>query len=131
LQHRPVGQLNPDLVQGYALALAPFQGALVGDVKSVRGFRIIGDGLDLSSARRVFAVIDTNTQAGDGFKDTAYQRVHDYLRTYGHAVASRNADGLVALRAAADLAGMVAGGQRESSNGAIETQTAQHWINWA
>jgi hypothetical protein len=93
-----LGENDNELIQGYALALAPFQAALVGDVKSVRGFRIIGDGLDLSSARRVFAVIDTNTQAADGFKDTAYQRVHDYLRTYGHAVASRNADGLVALR---------------------------------
>jgi hypothetical protein len=131
LQHHAVGELNPELVRGYASLLVPFQGALVGDVKSVRGFTILGDGVDLSPTRKVVAVIDTNTQAGNEFKDAAYQRVQGYLRTYAGAVVNRNTDELVALRHAADLAGVVAGGQHESGNGSIEPETAQHWINWA
>jgi hypothetical protein len=131
LKHRPLGELNPELVGGYASALTPFQGALVGDVKSVRGFTIIGDGADVSSARSVFAVIDTNTQASNEFNDAAYQRVRDYLHTYAQAVANRKADELVALRHAAELAGVVDGGQRQSGNGATKARTAQYWINWA
>jgi hypothetical protein len=130
-QHRSVGELNPELVRGYASALSPFQGALVGDVKSVSGFTIIGDGADVSSARNVFAVIDTNTQAGKDFNDSAYQRVKDYLHTYAEAVAGGKREGLVALQHAAELAGVVDGGQRESGNEAIKTETAQHWMNWA
>ena len=131
LQHRSLGQLNPELVRGYASALIPFQGALIGNVKPVRGFELTGDGLDQSSARSVFAVIDTDTQAGTEFKDAAYQRVHSYLRAYAEAVVGRNPDGLTALRNAADLAGVVEGGQRESGNTAVQTATAQHWINLA
>lgn len=131
LQHQSVGELNPELVRGYGSALAPFQGALVGDVKSVPGFTFIGNGVDVSSTRNVFAVIDTNTQAGKEFNDSAYQRVKDYLRTYAEAVADGKREGLVSLQHAAELAGVVDGGQRESGNSAIDTETPQHWINWA
>jgi hypothetical protein len=131
LTHRPAGELNPKLVRGYASALTPFLGALVGDVKNIRGFSVIGDGIDLSSARNIFAVIDSNTEAGNEFKDAAYQRVREYLRTYAEAIVRRNADNLVALQHAADLAGVVQGGQRKGGNASIETQTAQRWINWA
>lgn len=131
LQRRPVGELNPELVRGYAMALTPFQRALVGDTGGVRGFTTIEDGGDFSSARKVFAVIDTNTQAGNDFNDAAYQRARDYLQTYAEAVASGRSDGLVELRSAAELAGVIAGGQRESGNPAIRTPTAQNGINWA
>ena len=131
LQHRSVGELNPELVRGYASVLTPFQGALVGDVKSVRGFTIIGDGIDLSSARKIFAVIDTSTQAANEFNAAAYQRVRDYLHTYAESVTDRHSDGLVALEFAAGLAGVVEGGQRESGNAAVHMRTAQNAINWA
>ena len=131
LQHRAVGQLNPALVNGYASALIPFQGALVGDVKSVRGFSIIGDGLDLSSARNVFAVIDTNADAGKRFNEAAYERVRGCLQTYAEAVVSKDVDNLVDIRHAADLAGVVEGGQRKSGNSAVDTRRAQYSINWA
>jgi len=74
LKHEPVGALNPELVRGYASALSPFLGALVGDVKSAPGFTIMSDGVDVSSARNVFAVIDTSTQAGNELKDAADKR---------------------------------------------------------
>jgi len=131
LQHKSLGELNPDLVRGYATALTPFQGALVGDVKSVPGFAIIGDGVDVSSARNVFAVIDTDTQAGTEFRDAAYQRVKDYLHSYAEAASAGTRDGLVDLQHAAELAGVVDGGQRASGNEAIKSETAQHWINRA
>jgi hypothetical protein len=134
LQHRAVGQLNPALVKGYASALIPFQGAIVGDVKPMRGFEIIGDGIDLSSARNVFAVIDTNTEAGktfNEFNEAAHQRVRGYLRTYAAAAVSKDVGNLVDLQHAADLAGVLAGGQRMSGNSAIDTRRAQYWINWA
>lgn len=129
LKHRPLGELNPALVRGYAAALIPYQGAIVGDGNSVHGFTIVGDGV--SSARSIFAVIDAYTEAGNEFRDAAYQRVHYYLKTYAQAVADRRNEELVALRYAAELAGVVEGGQRESGNGAMEGQTAQYWINWA
>lgn len=131
LQHRTIGQLNPALVQGYASVLIPFQGAIIGDVKPMRGFKIIGDGLDLSPARNVFAVIDTNMEAGNTFNEAAHQRVRGYLRAYAAAAVSKDVSNLVDLQHAADLAGVFAGGQRMSGNSAIDTRTAQYWINWA
>lgn len=131
LQHRDVGQLNPALVKGYASTLIPFQGAIVGDVRSMRGFEIVGDGIDLSAARNVVAVIDTNTEAGNTFNDAAQQRVRAYLHAYAAAAVSKNTDNLVDLQHAAGLAGVLAGGQRISGNSAVETRTAQYWINWA
>jgi hypothetical protein len=124
---------DPRLVRAYASALTPFQGALVGDVTGVRGFTPIGDptGGDLSSARQIVAAIDSNTDAGSDFNDAGDQRVRDYLHTYAQAIAGGKTDGTVALRYAADLAGVLAGGQRESGNSAIQPKTAQHWINWA
>jgi hypothetical protein len=131
LQHRSLGELNPELVRGYASALTPFQGALIGDVESERGFEIIGNGADVSAARDVFAVIDTDTQAADQFKEAAYQRIKGYLHSYAEAVVRGERDRLVDLQHAAELAGVVEGGQRDSGNEAIETTTAQFWINWA
>jgi hypothetical protein len=124
---------DPGLVRAYASALTPFQGALVGDVTGVRGFTPIGDptGGDVSSARKIVAAIDSNTDAGRDFNDAGDERVRDYLHTYAQAIASGKTDGTVALRYAADLAGVLEGGQRASGNDAIETRTAQSQINWA
>lgn len=130
LERRSVGALNPELVRAYASALAPYQGALIGDIDAP-GFTMIGDPVGLSAARNVFAVIDTDTRAGEQFNDAAYQRAHDYLKTYGQAVVGTKPEELVALRSAAGLAGVAVGGQRESGNPAIHIQNAQYWINWA
>jgi hypothetical protein len=131
LKHRSVGELNPELVRGYASALTPFQGALSGYVNDVPGYTMIGDPFDLSGARNVFALVDTDTQAGNQFIDAAYRRVHDYLKAYAQAVVHANAEGKVALPNAAALAGVAEGGQRKSGNSAIHIENAQHWINWA
>ncbi len=131
LQHRSLGALNPSLVAAYAEALTHFQGALVGDGRGILGFEAIGDPLDLASARNIFSIIDTNTNAGTEFNNAAYQRVRHYLQEYGQAVANHNADGLVALQFAAALAGVVEGGQRDSANTTLEIRTAQHFVNLA
>lgn len=133
LQHRSVGQLNPALVAGYASALTPFQGALVGDLSGVHGFRGLADlpGGEMASARHIFAVIGTDTEAAKAFRDSANDRIRGYVRAYGRAVAASQPDGLVALRYAAQLAGAADGGQREVGNSDLESKSSQYWITWA
>lgn len=130
-QHRSLGELNPGLVAGYADALTHFQGALVGDIRGVLGFEVLGDPLNLAAARNIFTIIDTNTNAGIEFNTAAYERVGRYLQTYGQSVANRDIDGLVALQYAAALAGVVEGAQRDSNNAGLQRHTAQHFVNLA
>lgn len=129
LQRRSLGELNPNLVAAYAEALTPFQGALVGDVRKISGFEVVGDPLNLASAREIFSNIDTNTRAGAAFNNAAYDRVKQYLQAYAQSIANRDADDLVALQFAAGLAGVVEGGRRESANTALQVYPAQHFIN--
>lgn len=131
LERRTVGELNPKLVAAFATALTPFQGALVGDEAGVTGFPIIGDPLNLASARSIFSVIDTSSEAGEAFNTAAYQRVRNYLQTYAEAVARNDSDGFVALRFAAGLAGVVEGGRRMAENETVNAPSAQYFINWA
>lgn len=128
LEDRSVGQLNPELVRAYGAVLIPYQGAVVGDSYGVRGF---DDRHVSGEARNVVAVLDTDSEAGNAFKDAAYERVHQYLRTYARAVNSSQTADLVTIRYAAELAGAVSGGQQLSGNGALEARRGKYWINWA
>jgi hypothetical protein len=130
LQSHTVGELNPDLVQSFAVALSPYQGALVGDMTDLRGFTVPPEAAQLGDAKNVFAVIDTDTEAGTQFRDVADKRIKDYLRQYAEGVAgTRPVDGSVLARAGT-LAGVVAAGQQASGSEAPDVQTAQHWVNW-
>lgn len=133
LQHRSVGQVNPELVSGYASALAPYQGALVGDFSGVRGFKGLADspGGELAAARDIFTVIGTGTDAAKAFRDAANDRIRGYLQTYGRAVAASQSEGLVALRYAAQLAGVADGAERNSGNTVSGSKSSQYWIVWA
>lgn len=128
LHRRTLGQVNPYLTRAYGAALTPYQGAMIGDPEGVNGF---GDRLSSSDARSAVAVLDTDTDAGRAFADAANQRVHEYLRTYGSAVASRKFDDFVALRYAAELAGVVSGAEKLAGNPAIDSSSSEHWITWA
>ncbi len=131
LRRRSLGELNPNLLAAYAEALTPFQGALVGDLRKSPGFEVVGDPINLASAREVFSNIDTNTSAGAAFNNAAYERVEQYLRAYAESVASHDTDNLVALQFAAGLAGVVEGGRRKSANTALQISPAQHFLNLA
>jgi hypothetical protein len=63
--------ISPKLLNAYATALAPFQGAMVGDDTGVRGF---GDPGDLVAARDVFAVMASDTDTKNAFVEAAYDR---------------------------------------------------------
>ena len=75
-----VGANNPDLVQGWAEALEPYQGAMVGDPGDTKGFGVLGNPSegDYASARNVFAVIDSDPTAAKSFNQHAYEAILHY-----------------------------------------------------
>lgn len=130
LQRGTVGELNPGLVRGFAVALAPYQGAFVGDANGLSGFAPGADNADLDRARGVFTVIDTDPTAGDQFREAADDRTKNYLREYAQGAVGGSAPNNAALLRAGTLAGIVAGGQQASDDQAVGAQSAQYWVNW-
>jgi hypothetical protein len=126
-----IGRRSPDLVRAYAAALAPFQGALFGVGTSDAFPSLVSTPGDYSAARTVFAVIDTDTQAGNDFTAKAYKTADSYARQFGAAF-GKPADGQYpTLSMAAYLSGIAYGGARESKNDAIVTRTAQQSLDHA
>lgn len=130
-QTSTVGQFNPGLIRGIAIALAPYQGALVGDTNGIAESAIGNAGReDFPAARSVFAVINTDTEAGTKFTEEANNRVRNYLKQYAEASITDPAKSADPLIRAAALAGVISGGQRESGNTEIQVRSDQYWINW-
>lgn len=93
-----VANLNPELIAADAIALEPYQNALVGDLTGTKGFDVIGnpgDG-DLRAARNVFAVIDSDPGAAKAFnaaaeqKILAHQQANGDLKSAGYLLAAVN-----------------------------------------
>ncbi|MCT7661769.1 hypothetical protein [Mycobacterium deserti] len=109
--------ISPKLVAAYGIALTPFQGALVGDDDSVRGFDELDTSNDFSVPRGVFAVIATNSEAGAQFVNHAYDRAQAVAADAAgegcrdRAVAS--SVGPRAVRTAAELSGLAASADAE------------------
>lgn len=133
LQNKPLGELNPDLLQGFSSALTPYQGAFIGDSRGVSGFpKIAGpDDADLSQLKAIFSVIDGETQIGNQFARAADERVRTYLKEYARQRSTGQPSARDALANAGSLAGVVAGGARQSGNKSIKVHTARYWANWA
>lgn len=124
---------NPELAAAFGTALTPFQGALAGDGRSVRGFELggnLGSG-GFSRSRNVFAAMDADGPAGIRFNDAAAERVHAYLRTWAPAAGDARSSDAVAVDYGARLAGLIAGGQRASGADNDTIKMSQYWINWA
>lgn len=112
--------LDPELISADAIALAPYQDALVGDTSGVKGFEKIGatgDG-DLHAARNVFAVIDSDPGAAKAFnaaaehKMLAHQQAFTDAATRGPTIADTpHGD----LRHAANLLGALNGGAEQEA----------------
>lgn len=82
--------LNPSLIAADAIALEPYQDALVGDSRGVKGFDSLGnfgDG-DLSAARNVFAVIDSDPGAAQMFNAAAEEKILAHQQAYAEAAAA-------------------------------------------
>ncbi len=126
-----IGRRSPDLVRAYAAALSPFQGALFGVDTSDAFPSLVSTPGDYSAARTVFAVIDTDTRAGNDFTARAYETADNYAKQFGAAF-GKPADGRYpTLSAAAYLSGIAYGGARESNNDAIVTRRAQQSLDHA
>ena len=108
-----VGQLNPELVQGYAEALAPYQEAMVGDHRErVPGFGPLDGQADgnYEHARKIFAIINSDPTAASFFNEQAYQSILEYQQVTRDAVLSPGpADG-VANSLAGRMLGVINGG---------------------
>lgn len=112
--------LNPQLISADAIALAPYQDALVGDLTGVKGFEKIGmtgEG-DLHAARNVFAVIDSDPGAAKAFNAAAEQKILAHQQAFTDAATrgptiadTANGD----LRHAANLLGAVNGGAEQEA----------------
>lgn len=91
-----LGSVNPDLVRGYAEALAPYQEAMIGDHRDpTPGFGLLeGEPKNYDAARNIFAVIDSDPEASKTFTEHAYQSILEYQQETADAAASNNpADG--------------------------------------
>lgn len=131
LRKESLAELNPALLRAYSSVLERYQGALVGDTTGVRGFAGLTDGGDSSKVRTLIAVLDSDTQAGEDFRQAAARKTKAYLKDFaeGWAVDRRGATAL--LEHAGTLAGAIAGGQSQSGNSSIEVKSARYWANWA
>lgn len=80
-----VGQMNPDLVQGWADALDPYQKAMLGD-GSMPGFHPV-EGVANSNydeMRNIFAAIDSDPDAAKAFNAKAFEHILDYQKTHDY-----------------------------------------------
>lgn len=126
LRKKSLGALNPQLTQGFAHILEPFQPNLVGDATRTRGFDPLdATANDHAAARRVFAVLDTDTAAGTAFNQAAYRNAEGYLRAFGEdSVRSPQPDS-TPFAYAALLYGVVAGGAELAGNSDIHVYGEQ------
>jgi hypothetical protein len=84
-----LGQVNPELVRGYAEALAPYQRAMIDDTAGMPGFQTLDNGsVDAPHTRGLFAVLDSDADAAKTFNGAAYQNMIDYENNYGAALAA-------------------------------------------
>ncbi|MCT7661229.1 TPR repeat region-containing protein, partial [Mycobacterium deserti] len=76
-----VGQMNPDLVQGWGHALDPYQKAMLGDGE-LPGFEVVPGtaNSDFTEMRNIFAVMDSDKTAATAWNETAYDHILDYQR---------------------------------------------------
>jgi hypothetical protein len=88
LDHTTAGDLNPKLVQAYAAALVPFQGALACYSGDVRGFESLGKDCSsaLANARNALAVLNTDRQAATSFAEAAYKQMDTYFSRFASGV---------------------------------------------
>jgi EspA-like secreted protein len=116
-----VANLNPELIAADAIALEPYQDALVGDLTGTKGFEVIGnpgDG-DLDAARNVFAVIDSDPGAAKAFNAAAEQKILTHQQAFADAAAAGppSADTSAGdLKRAGFLLGAVNGGAEQEAN---------------
>lgn len=114
--------LNPALISADAIALAPYQDALVGDMRGIHGFEMIGDpgNGDLRQARNIFAVIDSDPGAAKYFNAAAESKIVHHQDAFAGAV--RDGGGSIAadtedndLTSAAQLLGIVNGSAEQEA----------------
>jgi hypothetical protein len=88
LDHTTAGGLNPKLVQAYAAALVPFQGALACYSGDVQGFEPLGKDCSsvLANARNALVVLNTDRQAGTSFAEAAYKQMDTYFSRFASGV---------------------------------------------
>ncbi|WP_167759382.1 EspA/EspE family type VII secretion system effector [Mycobacterium sp. PS03-16] len=85
-----LGAVNPELVRGYAEALAPYQEAMIGDHREpTPGFGLLeGEPKNYDTARNAFAVIHSDPEASRTFTEHAYQSILAYQQETADAAAS-------------------------------------------
>ena len=88
LGHTTAGNLNPKLVQAYAAALVPYQGALACYSGDVRGFesRNKDCASALADARSALVVLNTDNQAATAFAEAAYRQMDTYFSRFASGV---------------------------------------------
>jgi hypothetical protein len=114
--------LNPALIGADAIALAPYQDALVGDMRGVQGFELMGspgDG-DLEHARNIFAVIDSDPGSAKLFNAAAMDKIIDHQHAYADAVKANTGNPLADtpdndMTSAAQLLGALNGGAEQEA----------------
>jgi hypothetical protein len=131
LRKESLAELNPALLRAYSSVLKPYQGALVGDTTGVHGFVGLTDGGDSSKVRTLIAVLDSDTQAGEDFRQAAVGKIKAYLKGFAEGWAVDRRGDTALLHYAGTLAGAIAGGQSQSGNSSIEVKSARYWTNWA
>jgi hypothetical protein len=88
LGHTTAGNLNPKLVQAYAAALVPYQGALACYSGDVRGFesRNKDCASALADARSALVMLNTDKQAATAFAEAAYTQMDTYFSRFASGV---------------------------------------------
>jgi hypothetical protein len=111
-----LGQVNPELVRGYAEALAPYQRAMIDDGAGMPGFQMLDNGdVEAPTTRGLFAVLDSDPDAAKTFNGAAYQNMIDYENSYGAALAAHPHQGIEGpayndMVQAAQMHGLINGG---------------------
>jgi len=84
------GTWNPDLIRGYAEALAPYQESIIGDRREAPpGFDLL-DGQrqgDYSQARNIFEILNGDPEAAKYFNSRAYEKILEYQQSTSELIA--------------------------------------------
>jgi uncharacterized protein YukE len=76
-----VGQMNPDLIQGWGDALEPYQNSMLGD-GNLPGFHTVPgvEDSNFSQMKNIFAAIDSDHIAATDFNKAAFETILDYQK---------------------------------------------------
>ncbi|MGV0656737.1 hypothetical protein ABQE48_23115 [Mycolicibacterium thermoresistibile] len=119
-----LGQVNPDLARGLAESNKPFIDDMLGNkLDNTLGFQPLDNGIDdaaMPNTRDLFAVLNTDSQAGEILNSQAYLNAMQYQHHFEQSVINGDTVETGDLHAAGTLRGVIDSAANIADNDAIQ-----------